>query len=80
MFDDGGVVGFVGFGAGGGGYFVDGEGCGVGFSGWLGRWGVSFVGVVRGVVFCLLSLLLFVGRVLHGDGDGWRHEGPEVFG
>ena len=36
MLDDGGVVGFVGFLAGGGGDFVDGEGCGVGFSGWGG--------------------------------------------
>ena len=36
VFDYGGVMGFVGFGAGGGGDFVDGEGCGVGFCGWCG--------------------------------------------
>lgn len=59
---------------------MDGEGCGVGFSGWLGVWRLGFIGVVRGVVFCLLGLQLLVGRVLHGNGDGWGHEGPEVFG
>ena len=32
MLDNGGVVGFVDFLAGGGDDFVDGEGCGVGFS------------------------------------------------
>ena len=77
MLDDGGVVGSVGFLAGGGGDFVDGEGCGVGFSGWWG-WILGFVGWGIGISFCVLGLLL-VGRV-HGDGDGWGHEGPEVFG
>ena len=55
MFDDGGVVGFVGFVAGGGGEFVDGEGCGVGFSGGWG-WGLGVLGLVLGFIFCLLGL------------------------
>ena len=79
MFDDGGVVGFVGFVAGGGGEFVDGEGCGVGFSGGWGGDVVVFFVLVIGFFFCLLGELL-MGRVLHGDGDGWWHEGTEVFG
>ena len=77
MLDYGCVVGFVGFGAGGGGDFVDGEGCGVGFSGWLG-WGLGFMGLVIGILFRFLGLL--VGKVLHGNRDGRGHEGTEVFG
>lgn len=72
-------MGSVSFVAGGGDDFVDGEGCGVGFSDWEG-WRLGVVGLGIGVSFCLLGWLLLLGRVLHGDGDGWRHEGPEVFG
>ncbi len=77
MLDDGCVVGFVSFLAVGGCDFVYGEGCGVGFSGWWG-WVLVFFGLVIGIFFRLLGLPL-IGRI-HGDGDGWGHEGTEVFG
>ena len=77
MLDDGCVVGFVSLLAGGGGDFVDGEGCGVGFSGWRG-WVFVFFGLIISI-FCRLLGLPLVARV-HGDGDGWGHERTEVFG
>ena len=77
MLDYGCVVGFVELLAGGGGDFMDGEGCGVGFSGWWG-WVLVFLDLVIGILFGLQGLPL-VGRV-HGKGDGGRHEGTEVLG
>lgn len=55
MLDNGCVVGFVSFFAGGGGDFVDGEGCGVGF---LGLWGcgLGFFGWGIDFLFRLLGL------------------------